>query len=666
MKKKILAALISTVLLVPQSTFANTMTTTFTEQNSILTVETVNSVIPDIKITGSTVQNMIGGKFIDNNGDNCADMLISYGIAEFTLSGNIQTFLPNSQYGSITSRFHGEPTETYLAIAEVKASSSNVVLYLNDGTTQYGSQHSGSGQFETLAIKMSFAENKTASLVKLQDNRPSNWTETQVKEGITVVKLTSDEVNLPTEELVKKYSPIIGIESTSDIELTISNENIINSDEFAAKTIRQASDTYAKVESLDGRRVLAFRGSSNYTNRSLGLEIFKPNQQYTFSVEAKNDGKNGGVFVITHTDNSIKYMTYGGATTAEFVKYEVNSIAGKTVKDIYISYNSSGVNYYDLDSLSVMETDSIGGVNTVHNETRTLFPIELTSLAEVYDELIVNGGVAKKVEKNKKIDLSGDLDWEWSYEWSGAGNKRVRLFLSDSKSVNDFATENAVVSKYNEQPLRKADTNDMIANTHNLWSKYLYVNIDNNDSGWGEGYIPSNDEVKAYFYGWKMSTTSRTWTPIGDMDNSRKVDNVPLYPSPSITEGKITYYKALYQLEVPQIVDVIYEGDTPVLLSGKNHVFFETGIDYNDLSSRAQHFKFATILSIVDDGSKIVDSLLKMTDENRNVISSMNLKINNLESILNEVLSKIEGTGKSGTITFEYDNNGNLENIIAK
>lgn len=55
-----------------------------------------------------------------------------------------------------------------------------------------------------------------------------------------------------------------------------------------------------------------------------------------------------------------------------------------------------------------------------------------------------------------------------------------------------------------------------------------------------------------------------------------------------------------------------------------------------------------------------------MTDENRNVISSMNLKINNLESILNEVLSKIEGTGKSGTITFEYDNNGNLENIIAK
>ncbi|WP_430885882.1 hypothetical protein [Fusibacter sp. JL216-2] len=666
MKNSIVLCLLATMFLTSSIAYANTESTILTELESIQTVELANKTIPNIKMTGSTVQNLVGGSFADNNSDSLADMLYCYGSGYVDLKDKIQTFKPNTRFGSIRSYFDGHPDQVYFAIAEVKATNSNVMLYLNDGKKQYGDRHSGNGQFETLAVKMRLASDQTDSYIKVQDNRTGNWTETQVKEGITVIKLKPGEVDLSTDILLEKYAPVVGYESVSNVQFVVTNKNLISKEEFVEKTINNATNTYAKVENVDGRHVLAFTGKSSYLGRKLGLEIFKPNTQYTFKVDAKNNGVNGGVYVITHTDGSKVYMTYGGATTSEFETYKVNSIAGKTVEDIYITYNSGGVNYYDLDTLCIRETSSTNN-NDITNKTRiTNFPVSLASLGDVYDELIVTEGVAKKIEKNKIISLSGNLDWEWSREWSGAESKRVRLLLSDSKTFTDYTTENALVTKHNKQPLVKADTNDMKPDTHNLWSKYLYINIDNIDSGWDEGYIPSNDEVKAYFYGWRMNSDLGTWRPIGDSNESRVVSTLPLYPSPTIKEGKISYYTALYQLETPNELDVLYDGDTPVLSDDENNIFIRTNIDKEGLGYTSRSFKFHVVLDLVNVNTQIVDSLLRICDESRKTIVDMNTKINDIESKLNEVLNRLEERSGSGNIEFKYDDNGNLVNTISK
>ncbi|MCY9763026.1 hypothetical protein M5X06_04525 [Paenibacillus alvei] len=109
-------------------------------------------------------------------------------------------------------------------------------------------------------------------------------------------------------------------------------------------------------------------------------------------------------------------------------------------------------------------------------------------------------GLPYVFEKWKKVTL--DDSNAWSFGSSKSGYKTIYTRLS-----NNYAGEGShFVSKYDgtvlgyDNSLSSADvaTIDFAGNGN------LNIAVSNADSGWGDSYTPSNDEIKAYFLGWKM------------------------------------------------------------------------------------------------------------------------------------------------------------------
>ncbi|MFD1886838.1 hypothetical protein [Paenibacillus wenxiniae] len=105
----------------------------------------------------------------------------------------------------------------------------------------------------------------------------------------------------------------------------------------------------------------------------------------------------------------------------------------------------------------------------------------------------------------RKMALTGDL--AWALRSSNTGIKRVQI---TALGAGVSTTPQGWIIKYDGKIMQ----NDLgaIANwsSGDIWQlgdtsyNNLIVSIATADSGWGDNYSPTVDEIKAYFYGWKM------------------------------------------------------------------------------------------------------------------------------------------------------------------
>ena len=70
--------------------------------------------------------------------------------------------------------------DIFYSVARYKTNSVNNLFYINDGTAQWFVRHSGSGNFEIISSKQQMTAGATKVLIKIQDQRTSAWTETQI------------------------------------------------------------------------------------------------------------------------------------------------------------------------------------------------------------------------------------------------------------------------------------------------------------------------------------------------------------------------------------------------------------------------------------------------------------------------------------------------------
>ncbi|GGI97116.1 hypothetical protein [Paenibacillus hunanensis] len=104
-----------------------------------------------------------------------------------------------------------------------------------------------------------------------------------------------------------------------------------------------------------------------------------------------------------------------------------------------------------------------------------------------------------------KIVLDGSLPWAFAQSWTGY--KAVTW-----QDVPAPVSNTGYITKYNKVVLSRwlagsgatsADSHVLDGTTSDLW-----ITVSAADSGWGDNYTPTNDEIKAYFYGWKMYDAS--------------------------------------------------------------------------------------------------------------------------------------------------------------
>jgi hypothetical protein len=193
--------------------------------------------------------------------------------------------------------------------------------------------------------------------------------------------------------------------------------------------------------------------------------------------------------------------------------------------------------------------------------------------------------------KNKHWDdtiLDGSYNWEYhSATITGAKGVKVSGFF---ESVVDASVE---AVKYDGNMLstiiQGLSAADQVIGRNS--DSTLYLTISNTDSGWGESYTPTPEEIKAYFNGWKMcngtwntpynGTGNKAWYPIGDTDLSRativesgedvEYNPVPTDKSGAIADQTIYHYQIVYRLADP-VQEVLNFDGVMTLVKGDNAI----------------------------------------------------------------------------------------------
>lgn len=180
----------------------------------------------------------------------------------------------------------------------------------------------------------------------------------------------------------------------------------------------------------------------------------------------------------------------------------------------------------------------------------------------------------------KRNDL-GAVPWVFNNNGaSGSGLKRIGVALANNWVP--FATTGIYATKYDGtqlKPQSSTSTTPTVKDGISLWNNgYLYLDVANAETGWGEGYNPTTAEVNAFRLGWRMYTQgqdayvntytgsgTKSWVKMGypstgqiPSDAYRTV--VPTVEQGSGYVGTLSSYQLVYLLAAPVQSIVVSEG----------------------------------------------------------------------------------------------------------
>ncbi|WP_059052381.1 hypothetical protein [Paenibacillus senegalimassiliensis] len=204
------------------------------------------------------------------------------------------------------------------------------------------------------------------------------------------------------------------------------------------------------------------------------------------------------------------------------------------------------------------------------------------------DVLFKENGEHLKLAKWKKFVLGGLLDW--NVDMGNVAPTYKPVYVRDGTiSAVDYIT---YVTKYTGALLTNRITASYTGADQSLMYKNgIHITISNVDSGWGDDYIPTQDEIKAYFNGWKMYRTegarvapyngvgTKGWYPISRLGDAFDATYL-MREVPSILANNYDTwapYNLLFRLAKETIEPVVTEGSL-ILSEGDNMVEVGTGI----------------------------------------------------------------------------------------
>ncbi|KJD46557.1 hypothetical protein [Paenibacillus terrae] len=193
-----------------------------------------------------------------------------------------------------------------------------------------------------------------------------------------------------------------------------------------------------------------------------------------------------------------------------------------------------------------------------------------------------------KLKKWRSLVLDGTLSWAIG-DTSSIGLKQVKVvgLVSGAVAASGWAT------KFDGKIIPQGTTGSTTDTNAVTGAGDLYISVATADSGWGDSFTPTADEIKAYFMGWKMYDTS-TSTDGSSMYNrtdglnkawarrTNGVDKNGGYADGSLTvpttlAAKFTPYQLVYQLATPTVESIVSEGQL-AFVEGDNQVEVGTGI----------------------------------------------------------------------------------------
>ncbi|MDP4098981.1 hypothetical protein OIN60_19845 [Paenibacillus sp. P96] len=220
------------------------------------------------------------------------------------------------------------------------------------------------------------------------------------------------------------------------------------------------------------------------------------------------------------------------------------------------------------------------------------------------DSVFEQSGQYFKAKKWQRLVLDGSQNWIWSVS-SYTGYKLVQPSSNGNYEVlNNPVNDSGWLVKYDGKLLSRISSGVLpssgdqqtVTGTYNGGTYNAFnLTISNADSGWGDNYTPTPDEIKAYFLGWKMvvlgeqignsvynGTGTKGWSDIVIVKNqptsTNAVSTLPTTPAArKLDNFEIDYYELVYQLATPTVEPIVSEGQL-TFNEGSNQVEVGTGI----------------------------------------------------------------------------------------
>ncbi|WP_019421752.1 hypothetical protein [Paenibacillus sp. OSY-SE] len=249
-----------------------------------------------------------------------------------------------------------------------------------------------------------------------------------------------------------------------------------------------------------------------------------------------------------------------------------------------------------------------------------------------------------------KVTLDGSLPWGIP-EVQNSGFKILfaRDAAPNNASPGDWDDEGKIFAiKYDGKPMLGDDSgiglwqkSDLVR----LFTSSVYVSVSNTDSGWGDAYTPSADEIKAYFMGWKMYDNinpsnphtpgaGKAWVKLtcrnADGTWTTKTPDarttVPTEPAGSDTNGRVYTPYRLQYLKAQATAEPVRNYELGArLCKGANMVEVGSGIVLREKANPiygGSGFYYVNTLSIINNPFKHKIKSIRMIYANQNEAKS--------------------------------------------
>ncbi|KAF6633119.1 hypothetical protein H6F38_11035 [Paenibacillus sp. EKM208P] len=198
------------------------------------------------------------------------------------------------------------------------------------------------------------------------------------------------------------------------------------------------------------------------------------------------------------------------------------------------------------------------------------------------DTVFERDGQYFKSKKWKGMTLDGSLPWVLDASYTGS--KQLAF------PILDGVGNSSIVSKYDGKIIGNVLAQVPDTQVLHPTLKQLFITVGVADSGWGDGYTPTVDDIKAYFFGYKaydantitpaqaQAATTATWTGTGTKYWVQRVGAPNFTQSvPQQSYAGYTPYQLVYQLATPTVEPIVSEGQL-TFTEGDNQVEVGSGI----------------------------------------------------------------------------------------
>lgn len=400
-------------------------------------------------------------------------------------------------------------------------------------------------------------------------------------DSVRVYELNSDEyksIDNLTADQVNQYYPYV--DSLSPVR----NPYAITYGENLLPTLQEWTNTEG-TPSINNRYSVDVSSANKIIHNSVAVV---PGATYTLS--AVSSSSTGRIFV---------YNTNGAVALAD-------STGSGSISAVFTV--PQGVNVIEVRLLGT-STTAVNLSNVMLNVGTTSKPFkprEDTMLAlqtDLYanpvtgtnaDEVFERDGQYFRLAKWKKIVLDGSLAWGIFGMQSGYKVLMTKIFNPIKNTSYITKHDGKLLGRFNQgDPIIGVDFQVLSDSTEPNNPNVTAIVVSNTDSGWNDNYAPTLDEIKAYFYGWRMFTDgqdalinqyngsgTKRWVKIGHTVTGNIPQADYTYSISQIGYGYVNLsksYELVYQLAKPFLEPIISEGQL-LLQEWDNQIEVGSGI----------------------------------------------------------------------------------------